>query len=357
MQHRIASYDKLHNDLEAMPQNKLVQAFNSGQISEGYGKMSVTKINGKKVFIKKLPCTSLEHRNHLDTSNLFDLPTFYNYGVGSAGINCFRELQMHIKTTGWVLNGDIVNFPLLYHWRVAPVRSKLLTKTVRDKISREARYWNSDKNIKKYLLERAKAPFEIIMVIEYFPTVLHKWLKNDINNVISFEKQVYPILDHLHDNNIIHFDAHQGNFMVDNHGIIYLTDFGLVLDTTFNLSAAEIRFFNRNRYHTHAVALSIICQPLLALTRYTDNKQDIAWLNEQFDLGSHRGLKARQVIYDNMDTIFRHFGLGSKYKALVKKYHEIEMITTWFFKEMVKKTKNATFPDKKIEMIVRQIRK
>ena len=54
------------------------------------------------------------------TKNLYDLPTYYQYGVGSAGFGVFRELVANIKTTNWVLQGAIANFPLLYHARIIP---------------------------------------------------------------------------------------------------------------------------------------------------------------------------------------------------------------------------------------------
>ena len=68
--------------------------------------------------------TELEYKNKYNTSNLFNLPLYYNYGLGSYGINCWRELLMHIKTTNYVLSGQCINFPLLYHYRVIETEPK-----------------------------------------------------------------------------------------------------------------------------------------------------------------------------------------------------------------------------------------
>lgn len=70
------------------------------------------------MFVKRIPLTDVEHRRWFSTRNHFRMPTFYNYGVGSAGFGAWRELVAHIKTTNWVLEGACPNFPLLLHWRL-----------------------------------------------------------------------------------------------------------------------------------------------------------------------------------------------------------------------------------------------
>jgi hypothetical protein len=54
-----------------------------------------------KVFIKRIPLTDVEYEHMFSTSNIHDLPTYYNYGFGSAGLGVFRELVTHIKITNW----------------------------------------------------------------------------------------------------------------------------------------------------------------------------------------------------------------------------------------------------------------
>ena len=81
---------------------------------KGWGKNAIIEIDNIKIFTKRVVITKLEYDNLFDTSNLFNLPTYYNYPIGSAGFNCFRELAMHVKTTNWVLEDKIENFPLMY---------------------------------------------------------------------------------------------------------------------------------------------------------------------------------------------------------------------------------------------------
>ena len=59
------------------------------------GESAVIEVDGEKVFVKKIYLTDLERApgNEGSTANLFDLPVFDQYGVGSAGFGAWRELQ------------------------------------------------------------------------------------------------------------------------------------------------------------------------------------------------------------------------------------------------------------------------
>jgi hypothetical protein len=84
------------------------------------GRQLPGEICGFPVFVKRLPLTDEEKERPDDTSNIFGLPNFYHYGVGSAGFGAFREVAGHLKATDWVLDGAIESFPLLYQRRVIP---------------------------------------------------------------------------------------------------------------------------------------------------------------------------------------------------------------------------------------------
>ncbi|PSL00079.1 hypothetical protein CLV63_102205 [Murinocardiopsis flavida] len=86
------------------------------------GSTAELTVDGVRVFVKKVPLTDLERRpeNVRSTANLFGLPTYYQYGVGSAGFGAWRELAAHAMTTAWVLADAYPGFPLMYHWRVLP---------------------------------------------------------------------------------------------------------------------------------------------------------------------------------------------------------------------------------------------
>ena len=93
------------------------------QVRPGIGGTSATvEAGGVRVFVKQVPVTERELRpgNVRSTANLFGLPGFYQYGLGSAGFGAWRELAAHIMTTNWVLSDEHRAFALLYHWRLLP---------------------------------------------------------------------------------------------------------------------------------------------------------------------------------------------------------------------------------------------
>lgn len=69
----------------------------------GIGGMSrQLEIDGVPVFAKQISLTDLERRpeNVMSTANVFGLPTFCQYGVGSPGFGAWRDLAANALTTG-----------------------------------------------------------------------------------------------------------------------------------------------------------------------------------------------------------------------------------------------------------------
>ncbi len=105
---------------------------------------SLLNFNGTKVFVKKIPLTALERLpdNFQSTANLFNLPTYYQYGVGSAGFGAWRELASHVMTTDWVISGKCSHFPILYHWRVVPCdKPEAMNDEESERFERAVAYW------------------------------------------------------------------------------------------------------------------------------------------------------------------------------------------------------------------------
>ena len=67
------------------------------------GSTAELDVEGVRVFVKKVPLTELEQRSEhvMSTANLFGLPAFYQYPLGSAGFGAWRELAAHVMTTNW----------------------------------------------------------------------------------------------------------------------------------------------------------------------------------------------------------------------------------------------------------------
>ena len=116
-----------------------------GRVSIGGATQSI-RVADTPVFVKLVRLTDRERRAGPEcTANLFDLPTWYQYGVGpgSTGFNAWREVAAHQIVSGWVLDGACANFPLLYHWRVLPGLSPGSTATASTDPDDAVRFWGS----------------------------------------------------------------------------------------------------------------------------------------------------------------------------------------------------------------------
>lgn len=350
MKSRIECYNILHDKLKNMTSEMLNNIFIQG-IEQKYKNNSHAKINGYDVFMKKIPLTTLEYNNMFDTANLYNLPIFYNYPIGSAGINCFRELTMHIKTTKWILEGKIKNFIMMYHYRIIKKKIHVINKIQKENINKKVKTkWNNNKNIKNYLMERLNASYEIIIVMEYFPITLNEWLKQDITNVYSYIKQIYPLLKFLQEQSIIHFDSHSNNFVVSKEGIIYIIDFGLVLDLKFNLTKEEIKFFHKNTMFDYGLSIMNILLPLLDHTIYIKDitKQSYFIDKYKIEYKPDNIINNIKTIYNNSNEISDYLDFPKKYKKIVDKYKKLDFIMQQFFIKLLK-NKKTVFPNKLIK--------
>src|SRR5437762_2414428 len=120
LQQRHKRYFDLSSRIALLDNARLRSLFGEREEQSSYGKNHIVTLGRSKVFVKRVPVTDLEYEHMFSTRNMYDLPTFYNYPFGSAGLGVFRELVTHIKTTNWVLSGAIATFPLMYHYRLIP---------------------------------------------------------------------------------------------------------------------------------------------------------------------------------------------------------------------------------------------
>ncbi|MCW2874281.1 MAG: hypothetical protein JWL99_5601, partial [Streptomyces oryziradicis] len=121
---RLAAYGTVATHLSLLSDRRLSEVVAAVvPLGSGIGGRSAElEIDGTRVFVKRVPLTDIElwPQNARSTANLFRLPMFYQYGVGSAGFGAWRELAVHTMTTNWVLGNEYEGFPLMYHWRVLP---------------------------------------------------------------------------------------------------------------------------------------------------------------------------------------------------------------------------------------------
>jgi hypothetical protein len=150
-----------------------------------------------KIFVKRVPVTDIEFDNFSSTKNLHSLPTYYyNYGVGSAGCGVFRELAAHIKTTNWVLDGQIETFSLRYHYWVISFSGKR-AESDQERHESYVEYWGGDENIGRYMLDRASANHELVLFLEHVPYVLPTWLEQNLGRIETVLEELCTTIDFL----------------------------------------------------------------------------------------------------------------------------------------------------------------
>ncbi|MEU4157943.1 serine/threonine protein phosphatase [Actinoplanes sp. NPDC026670] len=217
-----------------------------GEVTRGFGGDTTTvTVDGTPVFVKLVPLTDLERRpeNLGSTANLFHLPLFYQYGIGSAGFGAWRELAVHTMTTAWALDGGYAGFPLVHHWRVLPRTPNPMDAADLD---RWVKHWDDDAAVRARLTAIGGASAAIALFMEHFPLTLDVWLAGQ-------GEQAYDAVDRalaegaafLRSQGLIHFDAHFRNLLTDGQRI-YFADFGLAVHTGFDLDAAEQDFHRRH---------------------------------------------------------------------------------------------------------------
>jgi hypothetical protein len=204
------------------------------------------------VFVKKVPLTDLERRlEHVgSTANLFQLPTFYQYGLGSAGFGAWREVAVHTMTTDWVLEDRFQGFPILYHWRVLPQPSNPIEPV---ELKRQVARWEGSAPVHARLTAISESSASVVLLMEHIPHTVHSWLNAQTAAGKRAAALAYTMVDQdlhagtrfMQSRGLLHFDAHFLNLLTDGHRL-YFADFGLATSARFDLDAAESTFFRQH---------------------------------------------------------------------------------------------------------------
>ncbi|MDZ8109895.1 MAG: hypothetical protein RM338_30315 [Nostoc sp. DedQUE12a] len=323
--------------------------------SSRWGRNHTIILGESKVFVKRVPVTNIEYDNLFSTKNLYDLPTYFNYGVGSVGLGVFRELVTHIKTTNWVLEGAIANFPLMYHYRIIPLEGRRADVDMEEHKS-FVEYWGNSANIGNYLLDRANANYELVLFIEYIPHILKTWLWENPKLLQKPLDDLRMTIAFLRKKGIIHFDAHFHNILTDGEQI-YLTDFGLVLDKSFALTKDEESFFEQNTFYDYGEvlwSLSYLIRSSYDLCPENDKRRMMEkyGIQESFQ---HRELLP--ILLNNIEQIHSHgvMKLDDFYVASIVKYRSIIALMHNFYSEMqVNNNKNTKFDSTKLQLLLQE---
>jgi hypothetical protein len=226
------------------------------------GTSAMLEVAGTPVFAKQIPLTDLEcePQHEMSTANLFGLPTFCQYGVGSPGFGAWREVAANAITTTWVLAGQAAAFPLLYHWRVLPEAPQ--PTPANPDVEAATRYWGGSSAVRARLRALSQASACVVLFQEFIPQTLERWLatrlsagSDSLTSAITMvESCLLTDLAFMADEDLAHFDAHFGNVLTDGSRL-YFADLGLATSSRFDLSVEESAFLRENRTHDLAYAL------------------------------------------------------------------------------------------------------
>lgn len=177
---RLAVYGRVGTRLSLLSDRRLGEVVAAAPpVGSGIGGRSAElDVDGTRVFVKKVPLTEVETRpeNVRSTANLFGLPMFYQYGVGSAGFGAWRELAVHTMTTNWVLGSEYEGFPLMYHWRVLPDSPPEGFVDEFGGIDGAVAHWEGSQAVRKRLEAIGRSAHSLVLFLEHVPQTLGAWL-------------------------------------------------------------------------------------------------------------------------------------------------------------------------------------
>ncbi|MFI6644555.1 protein kinase family protein [Streptomyces sp. NPDC050504] len=274
---RVAAYGTLSTSLALRSDRRLAELVAAAvPLGSGIGgKSALLEVEGKPVFVKRVPLTDLEllPEHARSTANLFGLPVFCQYGVGGPGpiapaFGAWRELAVHTMTTNWALEGRYQGFPLMYHWRVLPDSSESSGEL--PDVEGIVDYWGGGLEVRRRIEAVQQSTTNLTLFLEYVPRTLHEWLTDRIRAgeesadraCALVESELEAGTSFMNARGLLHFDAHFHNILTDGRRL-YFTDYGLALSSRFDLSPSETGFFERHRTYDRCYTRSWLVNWLL----------------------------------------------------------------------------------------------
>lgn len=307
------------------------------------GMASLLRVNGTDIFVKKIRLTDIERQAEhiMSTTNMFHLPLYCQYGIGSPGFGVWRELAGHIMSTNWVLTGKCVNFPLMYHWRELPRKPQMLPSVEEvKKLEEDVAFWDNSKSVRTRLEANLNATADIVLFLEYIPENLHQWLLKEIKKgtdasesaLTMVADNLRTITDFINSNGLLHFDAHFMNILTDGQRLFF-ADFGLATSTQFELSEAEMDFFKKHLNYDRCFTMGYFVEWIMTQFLGADN-----WFTGKYTTVLHEYIQGKGRL------------LPPAIDALVKRYAPIEVVMNDFFIKL-KKSKTTPFPTEELERV------
>lgn len=312
------------------------------------GNTHSVEVAGEQVFVKVIPLTDLERDRPYSTRNHYRLPTYYQYGVGSAGFGAWRELVTHVTTTNWVLEDAIATFPLTFHWRVVR-RPSLIEPFIENGLDEYVRSWNSSRNIGRYMTERGSGSHAALIFLEHLPHSMWDWLAAHPEDTDRLTRQLCDTVTFLRGHGVVHFDAHFNNAMTDGE-YAYLADYGLAMDSRFDLTERERAFLARHTdFDYGSIVFSVAPQLALWFRALPEAEQES--IRERLDLDDDR-VPVHLALVRGAEG-FDGLAPPTLLDAVVRYRDVIEFLSDFFVTLGANKQKNTPFDEVRLGELLR----
>ncbi|MEV4095793.1 protein kinase family protein [Streptosporangium saharense] len=339
---RLAGYGTVSTQLSLLSDHQLREVVAAATpLGSGIGGRSAElDINGTRVFVKRIPLTDTELRpeNVRSTANVFELPMFYQYGVGSAGFGAWRELAVHTMTTNWVLGDEYAGFPLMYHWRVLPDSPPEGFTDDFGGLEGAVAHWEGSPAVRDRLEAIGQSSCSLVLFLEHVPHTLAGWLADHRKTAVPeggdgslfrwVEKALMSGSAFMSSRGLVHFDAHFDNILTDGHRL-YFADFGLALSSRFDLSANESDFLSEHLAYDHCYTASHLLQYHL--------------------LDGVRGDTERAVFLRGWIAGRRPGDIPPEIAAIIDRHARPTVVLDSFFHRLFTESKKTPFPAAEIE--------
>lgn len=335
---RIQRHHELSAYLQHCSTDQLHQLLATGKpVYAGIGGTGlVISVLDTPLFVKKIFLGRRElQAEHLgSTANYYQLPSYYQYGVGSYGFGAWRELAAHQLTTAWAATGKCPAFPLMHHYRQMDLLADNNTHRLPIDVEVHCRYWENSTTLAERISELNQSTQYLAVFLEYVPNTLHDWLQARLLN----DKDTSPaavewtlrclteVNQFMRSQGFLHFDAHFQNILTDGNQL-YLIDFGLALSRTFDLSSVEREFFTQHHDYDQACASANLTHTLVTTLCGKDNYRQ----------------NCQHIAVDGYPKLFGELA------ATLQCHAAIALVMDDFFRDLQKKSKQTVFPYKKLD--------
>ncbi|TQK42518.1 hypothetical protein FBY35_3936 [Streptomyces sp. SLBN-118] len=345
---RLAAHGAVSTSLALCSDRRLHELVDAATpIGSGIGGNSVLlEVDGTSVFVKQLRLTDLERRpeNVHSTANLFGLPDFCQYGIGSIGgpgFGAWRELAVHTMTTNWAIAGDYEGFPLMYHWRVLPASGRPLPEELAD-VERAVAYWGGESGIRRRIEALQQSSASLMLFLEYIPQNLHDWLGVQIAGdeaagraCAMVDNELKAGISFMNARGLLHFDAHFENILTDGRRLFF-ADYGLAISSRFELTQDEAGFFDRHRTYDRSYTVTYL----------------VNWL--AFALYGYEPEERRAFVRTCAQGVVPHGEIPAEVAAVLVRHAPVAAVMGDFYRQFQQESRATPYPLEAIRRIGQQ---